>query len=95
MDWFGISYVRGHKAEDQGQYDKITEIFGATDAALIMRTDIFKKVGGFDKDFFMLFEEDDLCWRTWITGYKVLFIPKAIVFHKSGAEIQKGKLYEI
>ena len=33
----------------------------------------------------MLFEEDDLCWRTWIIGYKVLFVPKAIVFHKSGA----------
>jgi GT2 family glycosyltransferase len=85
MDWFGIAYVRGHKAEDHGQYDKITEIFGATGAALIMRKDIFKNLGGFDKDFFMLFEEDDLCWRTWIAGYKVLFIPKAKVFHKSGA----------
>ena len=85
MDWFGISYVRGHMAEDQGQYDKITAVFGATGAALIIKKDIFKRLGGFDEDFFMLFEEDDLCWRTWILGYTVQLIPKAVVFHKSGA----------
>jgi hypothetical protein len=85
MDWFGIAYVRGHMAKDEGQYDKINQIFGATGAALIVRADVFKKLGGFDKDFFMLFEEDDLCWRTWLMGFKVLFIPKAIVFHKSAA----------
>jgi GT2 family glycosyltransferase len=84
IDWFGMAYVKGHTEENQGQYDRINEVFGATGAALMVRTDVFKKLGGFDEDFFMLFEEDDLCWRIWIAGYKVLYIPKAIVFHKSG-----------
>lgn len=92
MDWFGISYVRGHEEEDRGQYEKVEEIFGATGAALIMRRDIFEKLGGFDKDFFMLFEEDDLCWRIWLAGYKVLYIPKAIVLHKSAYTYQKRGL---
>jgi GT2 family glycosyltransferase len=84
IDWFGIAFVRGHNEEDRGQYDKIEEVFGATGAAFIVRRNIFKRTGGFDEDFFMLFEEDDLCWRLWLLGYKVLYLPKAIVFHKSG-----------
>jgi hypothetical protein len=94
IDWFGIAFVRGYKEEDQGQYDRVEEVFGATGAALIVRTDIFKKLGGFDEDFFMLFEEDDLCWRIWIAGYKVLYIPRAIVFHKSGALRSKEGNYK-
>lgn len=94
MDWFGIAFVRGHKEEDQGQYDRVEEVFGATGAALLVRKDIFEKLGGFDEDFFMLFEEDDLCWRTWIAGYKVLYIPRAIVFHKSGALRSKEGNYK-
>lgn len=84
IDWFGIAYVRGHKKEDKKQYEHIEEIFGATGAALMIRADLFKKIGGFDKDFFMLFEEDDLCWRTWLSGFQVLYAPRAIVHHKSG-----------
>jgi hypothetical protein len=94
MDWFGIAYVKGYKEQDQGQYDRIEEVFGATGAALIIRTDVFKKLGGFDEDFFMLFEEDDLCWRIWNAGYKVLYIPKAIVFHKSGGIRSKEGNYK-
>jgi len=93
MDWFGIAYVQGHAEEDRGQYSRITEVFGATGAALIIRRDIFKKLGGFDEDFFMLFEEDDLCWRIWIAGHKVLYIPQAVVFHKSGALRSKSGSY--
>jgi GT2 family glycosyltransferase len=93
MDWFGIAFVRGHNQVDKGQYDKLSEIFGATGAALVIRRDIFNRLEGFDPDYFMLFEEDDLCWRTWISGYRVLFIPKAIVFHKSGASRTTKGLY--
>jgi len=84
IDWFGIVFVRGRMEEDEGQYEKVEEVFGATGAALIVRRNVFERLEGFDEGFFMMFEEDDLCWRTWIVGYKVLHIPKAIVFHKSG-----------
>jgi hypothetical protein len=84
IDWFGVSYVIGHGLEDKGQYNHVTEVFGATGAALVFRKNVFREVGGFDEDFFMLFEEDDLCWRTWLLGYKVLYVPRSVVFHKSG-----------
>jgi GT2 family glycosyltransferase len=53
-------------------------------AAMLVRKDIFEKIGGFDSDYFAYFEDVDLCWRMWLYGYKVLFVPSSIVYHKFG-----------
>jgi hypothetical protein len=37
----------------------------------------------------MYFDETDLCWRIWLSGYKVLFAPKSIVYHASGSTASK------
>lgn len=52
--------------------------------ALLMKKDLFKKVGGFDKNFFMYFEDQDLCLRTKKLGYDVCFFPKSVVYHYDG-----------
>jgi GT2 family glycosyltransferase len=84
IDSFGLTYWIGYLEEDKGQYDHGYEMFGACGAALAIRTTLFRKLGGFDPDFFIFFDESDLCWRVWLTGYKVVFIPNAIVYHKGG-----------
>jgi len=48
---------------------------------LITRT-LFKKVGGFDQDFFMYHEDHDLSWRIRLTGKKLMVSPKAVIYHK-------------
>jgi hypothetical protein len=85
IDWFGISFVKGHGERDEGQYDTVNEIFAAGGAAFAIRRSVFRRLGGFDEDFFMLFEEDDLCWRAWIAGVEIMYLPSAVVYHKSGA----------
>jgi hypothetical protein len=65
-------------------YDKPIEILGAQGAALIVRREIFEKIEGFDEDYFLFCEETDLCWRIWLHGYKILFIPEAVVYHAVG-----------
>jgi hypothetical protein len=85
IDWFGIAFVLGHGERDEGQYESITRIFAASGAAFGIRRNVFEKLGGFDEDFFMLFEEDDLCWRGWIAGYAVFYVPNSVVYHKSAA----------
>ena len=89
IDYFAIAYVRGYDEVDQGQYDYICEIFGATGAALVVKKEVFNKVRGFDSDFFLTFEDTDLCWRIWLSGYKIVFIPKAVVYHKGGGTTGK------
>ncbi|OLD02511.1 MAG: hypothetical protein AUJ07_08560 [Crenarchaeota archaeon 13_1_40CM_3_53_5] len=69
---------------DTGQFDTIEEIFSAKSASIIVRRDVLYEVGGFDADYFMFVEETDLCWRIWLRGFKILFVPDSIVYHRFG-----------
>jgi hypothetical protein len=89
IDSFGLGHIRGSGEVDKGQYDFISSIFSAVGAALFIRAALFKELGGFDEDFFIFEEEVDLCWRVWLHGYKVVFAPKAIVYHSIGGASSK------
>jgi hypothetical protein len=82
---YGLVWVRGVGEEDQGQYNDIEEIFCAKGAALAIRRRVWEELGGFDSIFFIYNEETDLCWRAWNHGYKVVYVPRAKVFHLGGA----------
>jgi len=56
-------------------------IFGARTACMAIRRDLFNKIGGFDEDYFMHGEETDLCWRVWLSGYKICYLPKVKCEH--------------
>ena len=58
---------------------------------MIIRKKIFKELNGFDEKFFVSFEDVDLGWRTWISGYKVVINPKSIVYHLGGQTTNKMK----
>jgi hypothetical protein len=88
-----IAVVRGHGEKDTAQFETEEEIFGANGAAMVMRKHVFEQVGGFDSSYFMTFEESDLCWRTWLMGYKVMYAPVGPVYHKSGfSRLRPGSL---
>ena len=91
IDCHGYPYCRGRVFQtvetDHGQYDDITDIFWATGAALFIRTDLYIKAGGLDKDFFAHMEEIDLCWRVLLMGYNIKVIPQSIVYHLGGGSL--------
>lgn len=66
---------------DEGQYDKEEEVYAACGAALLMRSEVIKKIGGLSEDFFMYYEDVDFCERARLQGYKVVYQPKAIIRH--------------
>ncbi len=82
IDYFGNNYTRGANELDFGQYDKITYIFAAQ---TIFKRDILMKIGGFDTSYIFGYEDIELCWRLNLAGYKVLYVPQAVIYHKSGA----------
>jgi GT2 family glycosyltransferase len=91
IDRFCISYVTGHLQEDRGQYDKQRTLFGATGAAFAVSRHLFKTLSGFDEEFFILFEESDLCWRIWLSGHQVVFAANSKVYHRGGTtRLQRG-----
>jgi len=84
IDRFGFSFQRGWLEVDKGQYDKIAEVFYAKGASMIVNKETFRKIGGFDDSFFLYYDETDFCWRLLLSGYRVLYVPKSIVFHNVG-----------
>jgi GT2 family glycosyltransferase len=76
-----------HLEKDNGQYDDNTEIFWATGACLMIRSDVFHKAGGFDEDFFAHMEEIDLCWRIKKLNFKIMACPSSTVYHVGGGTL--------
>ncbi|MFU8830761.1 MAG: glycosyltransferase family 2 protein [Wenzhouxiangella sp.] len=60
-------------------------VFGACAGAAIYRRSLFDAIGLFDEDFFLVFEDVDFDLRAQVAGYRCLYIPDAIVYHKRGA----------
>ena len=82
VDKFGISVSRAHGLNQKicDLLDK--EIFSARGAAMMIRKNLFVRIGMFDKDYGSVYEDIDLCWRTRLSGYSVRFVTSSIVYHK-------------
>lgn len=93
IDRNGYPYCRGRIFDtvecDTGQYDSpaAVRIFWATGAAMMVRVDVYKEVGGLDEAFFAHMEEIDLCWRMQLAGYTIDYIPASHVYHVGGASL--------
>jgi len=91
IDKFGFPFCRGRilglAEEDKNQYDNTIDIFWATGACLVIRAEVYKKVGGLDDDFFAHMEEIDMCWRLKSRGYRIVCIPESKVFHIGGGTL--------
>ncbi len=68
-------------------WSKPQEVLVANGPAIIVNTDWFQKLGGFDSQFFMYAEEYDLCWRTWLAGGRVILAPSARAHHRSAVTV--------
>ena len=75
--------------KDIAQYDAPVSIFWATGAALFIRLDKYREVGGLDGRFFAHMEEIDLCWRLRSRGYELVCLPQSVVYHVGGATLKK------
>ena len=94
IDRYGYPYCRGRLfdtvEEDNGQYNDVCRVFWATGAAMMVRSDAFRKAGGFDGRFFAHMEEIDLCWRMLASGGEIYVVPQSRVYHVGGATLNKS-----
>ena len=91
IDRNGYPYCRGRifstVETDNGQYDSVIPVFWATGAALMIRTDLYRRLGGLDARFFAHMEEIDLCWRVWLSGNEIVVVPQSRVYHLGGGSL--------
>ena len=53
-------------------------------ACFLIRRDVFLKLGGFDQNIFLFYEDDDLCRRIADSGAALIYVPQALVRHGRG-----------
>ncbi|QMS90657.1 glycosyltransferase family 2 protein [Nostoc edaphicum CCNP1411] len=72
------------------RFQEIQEVDIIVGAAFFIRSSLFHELGGFDENFFMYFEESDLCQRAQYQGYKIIYTPHVSLIHLQGYSIQKA-----
>lgn len=85
IDRLGYTFCRGRLfgtvEQDDGQYDTPTALFWACGSAMFLRRTAVTQVGPLDLDYFMHFEEIDLCWRLRLAGWRILSAPSSTIYH--------------
>lgn len=84
IDWNNCLGVhRGVDEVDRGQYDKKEETEFATGCAVLIKREVFETIGLYDEKYFLYLEDLDFSVRAKKAGYKIIYQPKAIVWHKN------------
>ncbi|HHH40548.1 MAG TPA: glycosyltransferase family 2 protein [Chloroflexi bacterium] len=81
----GIPGNRGVWERDEGQYDEEGYVFSACGGSAAYRRTMLREIGLLDEAFFYSCEDVDLAWRAQLAGWRVLYLPQALVYHKLSA----------
>jgi GT2 family glycosyltransferase len=90
VDVYGFGFNRGNGEKDEGQYDKEEECFYAVGVAMLIRSKCWKEIGPFDVDYFAYHEDLDWSWRARLSGYRIIYCPKSIIYHKWRGSFKKN-----
>jgi GT2 family glycosyltransferase len=81
----GYGADRGYQQVDEGQFAQAEEVFTGCGNGLAMRSEIGHRLGWFDEDFFLYYEDTDLSWRLRALGYEIRYEPRAVLRHLHAA----------
>ncbi len=83
VDRYGVPFSGIEPDEvDQQQHDAVRDVFFVSNAAMLVRTDLFHELSGFDPATFPGADDVDLCWRARLAGARVIVAPAARVRHR-------------
>ncbi len=81
----GLPGNRGVWQRDVGQYENEGYVFSACGGAATYRRAMLEEVGLLDEDFFYSCEDMDMAWRAQLAGWRCLYTPQAIIYHRLAA----------
>jgi GT2 family glycosyltransferase len=90
----GGGFYKGYGAKDGPEYSRPEYTGFGCGAGVLVKKKLFQYVGGFDEDYFASCEENDLGWKLWLYGYKVLYVPTAVMYHKESGTFGSRSTFE-
>lgn len=90
LESFGIK-TNFHRS-DPDYYGMAQEVDWVGGTFMFVRQEVFKKVGYFNEEYFMYFEDTDFCYKAKKTGFSIMINPNVVVKHKSGASSKNPRL---
>ena len=69
----------------QQEESEKTCVFMASAACMMVQRSMFEQLGGFDERLPLGYEDVEICWRAWTKGWKTVYVPSAICWHRIGA----------
>lgn len=89
MDWKNvIGHHRGVDEVDHRQYDETSETEFSSGCCMLIKREVLEKVGLFDERYYLYYEDSDLSIRSKRAGFKILYAPKAILWHKNAGSAE-------
>jgi len=91
VDRFGVAADLIEPAElDQEQFDFVADFSAVPTACMLVRTDLFSQLGGFDPSITFRGDDINLCWRAHLAGARVMVAPDARVRHIEDLQSRTG-----
>ena len=82
IDWDNMyASHRGVDEVDEGQYDTTEETPFITGCSMMIKREVIETIGILDDKFYLYLEDLDFCLRAKQAGYKLLYLPKSIIWH--------------
>lgn len=91
VDWNNVlASHRGMDEIDEGQYDEMEETEFISGCAMFIKGEVFEKVGLLDERYFLYLEDADFCQKAKKAGFKLIYVPKAKLWHANAASSKVG-----
>ncbi|HEV8296668.1 MAG TPA: glycosyltransferase family 2 protein, partial [Acidimicrobiales bacterium] len=91
VDKFAVAAPLAEEGElDQEQHDAVADVFAVPGGCTMVRADLFRTIGGFDRAITFRNDDVDLCWRAQIAGARVMVVPDAVVRHRERLNERRG-----
>ncbi len=87
MTWYGMGYKPFTGERPPKVPDHRSDVLFGTGSAMFVRRTAYEQLGGFDERYFMFFEDVDLGWRLNLAGWRYVYEPASLAFHKHHASI--------
>jgi GT2 family glycosyltransferase len=88
---YGDAHHLGENEMDNGQYDRVSDTDYVTGCSMLIKRKVLEDIGMLEEKLFLYYEDSDFCARASRQGYRIVFVPSSIAWHKISSTTGKIK----